>query len=235
MRLLLLLVLVVVLLAPLLLWWDDILRIFAERERVIAEIQAAGAWGPVVLIALAIAQTVVAPIPGQMVNFVAGYIYGLGAGFLYSWLGMFLGTASAMGLARWAGRPVVDRLVSRALLDRLDRLAQERSLGFFFLFFLIPGLPDDLLCFAAGLTRLPLRILLPMAALARIPGLFGAVWLGAEAESLPWPVWVAFSLLGLVAALVVWRYGERLQEVLLRLAGSQRDDAGRHDGPTGTT
>ena len=231
---LLLIVLAAALLAPLLLWWDEIQHIFATRSQVIAEIQAAGAWGPVVLIALAIAQTVVAPIPGQMVNFVAGYIYGLGAGFLYSWLGLILGTAIAMGLARWAGRPVVERLVSRALLDRLDRLAQQRSLGFFFLFFLIPGLPDDLLCFAAGLTRLPLRILLPMAALARIPGLFGAVWLGAEAESLPWQVWVAFSVLGLVAALLVWRYGERVQEVLLRLAGSHKGEPGRHDDPTRT-
>ncbi len=231
MRVLVLLVLAAALLAPLLLWWDDILRIFAERDQIIAEIRAAGAWGPVVLIALAIAQTVVAPIPGQMVNFVAGYIYGLGAGFVYSWLGLILGTSIAMGLARWAGRPVVERLVSRGLLDRLDRLARERSLGFFLLFFLIPGLPDDLLCFAAGLTRLPLRILLPMAGLARIPGLLGAVWLGAEAESLPWQVWVAFTALGLVAALLVWRYGDWLQEVLLRLAGSQGDDAGRQDGP----
>jgi len=230
-RVLLLLLLAAALLAPLLLWWDTIQHVFATRSQVIAEIQAAGAWGPVVLIALAVAQTIVAPIPGQVVNFVAGYIYGLAAGFLYSWLGLVLGTSIAMGLARWAGRPLVERLVSRGLLDRLDRLAQQRSLGFFFLFFLIPGLPDDLLCFAAGLTRLPLRILLPMAALARIPGLLGAVWFGAEAESLPWQVWVVFGGLGLVGIFLSWRYGEQVQELLLRLAGSRRNATGRHDGP----
>ncbi|OQA41184.1 MAG: TVP38/TMEM64 family inner membrane protein YdjZ [Chloroflexi bacterium ADurb.Bin325] len=227
MRALLLLALAAALLAPLLLWRDDIQRIFAERGQVIARIQSAGAWGPAVLIALSIAQTVVAPIPGQMVNFAAGYIYGLAGGFAYSWLGLILGTASAMGLARWAGRPLVARLIGRELLGRLDRLAQQRSLGFFFLFFLIPGLPDDLLCFAIGLTRLPLRILLPMAALARIPGLLAAVWLGARAESLPWQVWAASGVLGLAAAFLIWRYGERVQEALMRLTDPARRAARR--------
>lgn len=227
MRVLLLLALAAALLAPLLLWRDDIQRIFAERGQVIARIQSAGAWGPVVLITLSIAQTVVAPIPGQMVNFAAGYIYGLAGGFAYSWLGLILGTASAMGLARWAGRPLVTRLIGRELLGRLDRLAQQRSLGFFFLFFLIPGLPDDLLCFAIGLTRLPLRILLPMAALARIPGLLAAVWLGARAENLPWQLWAASGVLGLVAAFLIWRYGERVQEALMRLTDPARRAARR--------
>lgn len=218
---------------PLVLWWDKIEPLFASREQVIAEIQAAGAWGPLVLIGLAIAQTLVAPIPGQMVNFVAGYVFGLGGGFLYSWLGMILGTSLAMGLARWAGRPVVERLIGSALVDRLDRLSQGRSLGFFFLFFLIPGLPDDLLCFAAGLTRLPLRVLLPMAALARIPGLLGSVWLGAEVGSLPWPVWVALAAAGLVAAYLLWRYGERVQERLLRLTAPRgsKDELQKKDEP----
>ncbi|MGE5603913.1 MAG: VTT domain-containing protein, partial [Nitrososphaerales archaeon] len=127
--------------------------------------------------------------------------------------------AIAMLLARYAGRPVVERLVSPSLLARVDRFAAGKGLGFFFLFFLIPGLPDDLLCFVTGLTTLPLRIMLPMAAIARLPGLIAAVWLGASAERIPPGVWIALSILGGVILLLFWRYGDQLQEFLVRRLG----------------
>jgi uncharacterized membrane protein YdjX (TVP38/TMEM64 family) len=209
------------LLIPLIIWRNDLLRVFADREQVAAEIRAAGAWGPVVIIGLSVAQTVVAPIPGQMTNFVAGYIYGPWLGLLYSWAGLVLGAAIAMLLARYAGRPVIERLVSPSLLDRVDGLAAGKGLGFFFLFFLIPGLPDDLLCFVIGLTTLPLRIMLPMAAIARLPGLIGAVWLGASAEKISPVVWVVLAIAGLAILLLFWRYGDRLQDFLMHRLGGK--------------
>ncbi len=213
----------VALAVPFLLWGNQMARVFADREQVAAEIRGAGAWGPAVIIALSVAQTVVAPIPGQMVNFVAGYVYGPWLGLLYSWLGLVLGAAVAMLMARYGGRPLIERLVSPGLLERINAAAAGKGLGFFFLFFLIPGLPDDLLCFIVGFTTLPLRIMLPMAAIARLPGLIGAVWLGAEAESIPPALWIVLSILGLVAVLLFWRYGDRFQELLLRGLGGRRN------------
>lgn len=206
---------VALLVIPFILWRDQLGHIFAERDQMVAEIRTAGVWGRLLLIALVAAQTVVAPIPGQVVNFVAGYLYGLGAGLLYSWLGQVLGSALALALARFAGRPIVVRLVGAASLARLEHWAAGRGLSFFFLFFVIPGLPDDLLCFAGGLTRLPLRLLLLLSAVGRLPGLFAAVWLGAYAERLPWQGWLAGGLLALAGAWLLWRFGERIQEALL--------------------
>lgn len=221
-RLLILLGLAVALIAPPVIWREELMHLFANRERIVAEIRAAGAWGPLVVIGLIIAQTVVAPIPGQMVNLVAGYVYGLAAGLLYSWSGQLLGAALAMGLARAAGRPLVERLAPRAALDRLDRLAARQGWRFFFLVFLIPGLPDDLFCFVAGLTRLPLRLLIALSATARLPGLLVSVWLGAYAEEAPWQAWAAGGLLAAVGFWVAWRYGQRIQDAILqRLSGME--------------
>ena len=122
-----------------------------------------------------------------------------------------------MGLARLAGRPLVTRLVSPATLARLDRLAAGRGLGFFFLVFLIPGLPDDAACFLAGLTPLPLPALLAAAAVGRVPGIVAAVWAGAYAERLPWQGWLIGSGIALAAAALLWRYGKQIQDGLLRL------------------
>ncbi len=204
-----------VLIAPLVIWREPIAAVFAQRERVVTTIRGAGGWGPVLLIALYVAQVIAAPIPGQAVNFVAGYLYGFWLGSLYSWLGMLLGSAAAMTLARVAGRPLVARLVSPARLARLDRLAAGRGLGFFFLVFLIPGLPDDAVCFLAGLTPLPLPALIATAAIGRIPGVVAAVWAGAYAERLPWQGWLIGGGIGLAVAALLWRYGKQIQDGLL--------------------
>lgn len=211
------------LVAPLVIWRDQLLGVFADHGRISAEIRAGGAWGPAIIIGLSVVQTVVAPIPGQMTNFVAGYVYGPWLGLLYSWAGLVFGSAIAMLLARYAGRPVIEHLVSTELLTRADGFAADKGICFFFLFFLIPGLPDDLLSFAIGLTTLPLRIMLPMAAVARLPGLLAAVWLGASTAKIPAGLWVALGVLGLTVALFFWRYGDQIQDFLIhRLGGKEQ-------------
>lgn len=208
--------LVIVLAAPLLIWREPIGALFAQRELVIARIRAAGAWGPLVLMGLAVAQTIAAPIPGQVVNFAAGRLYGFTLGIFYSWLAAMVGSTAAMGLARVAGRPLVERLLGSGLLARLDALATGKGLPFFFLVFLIPGLPDDAVCFLAGLTRLPLPALILAAAIGRMPGLAAAVWAGAHAGGWDWRGWVLAGLAALGAAGLAWRYGRGAQERLLR-------------------
>jgi uncharacterized membrane protein YdjX (TVP38/TMEM64 family) len=173
-----------------------------------------------------VGQTIIAPIPGQVVNFVAGYIYGPWAGLLYSWIGMVIGIGIAMAIGRYAARPVVERLVSSAVLFKMDRLAAGKGIPFFVLMFIIPGLPDDVLCFVAGMTRLPLRILWPVAAVARAPGLLVATFLGASAEDIPLPIWIALSAVGLVGLVFIWHYGDRIQALLMQRIGERAEHRG---------
>jgi uncharacterized membrane protein YdjX (TVP38/TMEM64 family) len=201
---------------PIIIWREQIVTIFAQRERVVAAVRSAGGWGPIVIIGLTVAQIVAAPIPGQVINFGAGYVYGFWLGAFWSWVGTVLGSALVMAFARWAGRPLVTRLVSPDLLERLDRLAAGRGLWFFFLVFLVPGLPDDAICFLAGLTPLPLPTLIVVAAIGRMPGIVGAVWVGAYAGRLPWQGWVVLGGLALLGAVIAWRWGDRIQDAILK-------------------
>lgn len=204
------------LILPLILWQDQIRAAFMAPERVAAAVRSAGPWAPLAYIGLYIAQTIVAPIPGQVLNFVAGYLFGFVPGILYTWLGLTLGSITALLLARYLGRPLVQRLVAPAALAKLDRLAARRGLLFFLAVFLIPGLPDDIACFAAGLTSLPLLALIAVSAIGRLPSVVAAVWLGANAYQLPWQGWLILIGLTVVFVLLAWRYGERCQDMLLR-------------------
>ncbi len=208
--------LLAILAAPSLIWRAEIAGLFTDRGRVMALVRAAGAWGPGVLIGLTVAQIIAAPIPGQVVNLVAGYAFGFWQGTLYSWLATLIGSTLAMALARFAGRPLVVRLVSPNALDRLDRFAAGRGLRFFFLVFLIPFLPDDVACFLAGLTPLPLPALIVVAAVGRIPGVITAVWAGSQADRLGWQGGLVAGALILLGVCVAARYGWRLQTALLQ-------------------
>lgn len=202
------------LIMPLLIFREEI-AVFANRQTVQAAVVRAGPWGPAILIGLLVLQTIVAPVPGHMLGMAAGYLYGPWFGLLYVWLGTVLGSSLAMSLARIAGRPLVERLVSPQVLGKLDRFARGRGLPFFFLVFLIPGLPDDMLCFVAGLTPLPLSALIIVAAAARVPGLSVAVWIGTSAEQLGWQGWLALAGVSLLGLILMWRYGEALQKRLM--------------------
>jgi uncharacterized membrane protein YdjX (TVP38/TMEM64 family) len=214
-RYLVALLLFAALILPLILWRDQIRAAFMEPQRLTEAVRSTGPWAPLAFIGLYIAQSIVAPIPGQALNFVAGYLFGFVPGVFYSWLGLILGSAAALLLARYLGRPLVQRLVAPVALEKLDRLAASRGLAFFFAVFLIPGLPDDIACFVAGLTSLPLLALIAISAIGRLPSVVAAVWLGTHAHRLPWQGWLILIGLTVALALIAWRYGERFQDMML--------------------
>lgn len=129
-----------------------------------------GVWAPLVLVGLQALQVVVAPVPGQVLAVAAGYLFGVWWGTAYNMVGITLGSTAAFWLSRRFGRPYVERLVTADALARFDDISGEHARSVLFLAFLIPGLPDDVLCFAGGLTRIPLWQLVVLAVVGRLPG-----------------------------------------------------------------
>jgi uncharacterized membrane protein YdjX (TVP38/TMEM64 family) len=139
-----------------------------------------GPWAPAAFVLLQAAQVVAAPIPGQVLGFVGGYLFGTVAGTVYSLLGVTIGSAIAFGLSRRFGRPYVERVVTADTLDRFDDFAAGNAPFALFVAFLVPGLPDDAICFVAGLTDVPLWKLVAIAVVGRTPGFLLAALVGSE-------------------------------------------------------
>jgi uncharacterized membrane protein YdjX (TVP38/TMEM64 family) len=211
--LLIALVMVVLALGP------EIMEAVQSPEALAEAVRDAGIAGALFVIGIQALQVVVAPIPGQVVNFVAGYVYGFPFGTLLSWLGTVLGAALAMTLARFIGRPLVERLASPSFLARADGLMADKGLAFFFIAFLIPLLPDDAICLVAGLTALPLSALIVAAAIGRLPALAVSVWAGAHAGDMPPTLLVAGAVASVALLALVWRFGERIETAMLEIVG----------------
>ena len=202
--------------AALLVWHRPLLFFFADTAKVQEFVTRFGYWAPLATILLHVAQVLLAPIPGQVIDAVNGYLFGTAWGTVYSLVGVIAGSSLAMALARRFGRPWAERLIRRETLERLDGYSQQRGALFFFLVFLFPFLPDDVACFLAGLTLLPLPELVVLAAIGRLPGIFVANFVGANAAALTRTQITCFTA-GLTAiALAFWRYQEKVEVAMLK-------------------
>ncbi|MBI4777094.1 MAG: TVP38/TMEM64 family protein [Deltaproteobacteria bacterium] len=142
-----------------------------------------GPWAPFVFTSLQALQVVFAPVPGEATGFLGGFIFGFLPGFLYSSVGLTVGSLINLGIGRYVGRGLVERVLPASVLARFDHLLRAKAVFVIFILFLIPGFPKDYLCLVLGMSRLPLRLLLIVAAVGRIPGTLILSLQGASLEA----------------------------------------------------
>lgn len=189
-----------------------------DQEAVKAWIKSTGIWGPLAFIGLQIAQTVFSPIPGNIVGFVGGLIFGWW-GVLLSTIGSTIGYAIVLVLVRKYGRSLVEKLISKELLDKFDYLATEKGSLVFFLIFLIPALPDDVVMCVAGLTKLPIQQLLFMAAVGRLPSVVVTNQLGNSIGNDKIGQAIILTILSLVVVgLCLWK-----RDLIMNLANARKE------------
>ncbi|WP_050048294.1 TVP38/TMEM64 family protein [Halanaeroarchaeum sulfurireducens] len=142
-----------------------------------------GVIAPLVFIVLQILQVIIAPIPGQVFALVAGYLFGGVAGTVYSLTGVIIGSAIAFCLARRYGRSFVEDILHDDVLVRFDGFVERVGIPGLFAIFLVPGIPDDVICFLSGLTTIRLRTFLVIVAVGRFPAYVITVFAGGDFAS----------------------------------------------------
>jgi uncharacterized membrane protein YdjX (TVP38/TMEM64 family) len=166
-----------------------------------------GLFAPLALILVQATQVIVAPVPGQVIALVSGYAFGPVAGTVYSLAGVLLGSAVAFTLAKRFGRPLVEWLLHEDVVAQFDEFVDQVGIPGLFVFVIIPGLPDDAICFLSGLTKWRLRTFLLVIVVGRLPAYVLTVYAGGElaaGETRP-----ALALLGVLAAVSALGYYQR--------------------------
>lgn len=187
-----------------------------SRARLEAFFAAYGDAAVFVFLGAQVLQVIIAPIPGQLVGLLGGYLFGFWYGLALTMTGLALGSLLAMAGARLLGEQLVRRVVPRDLMAQFDYLIARGGLASFFLIFLLPALPDDAVCFIAGLTRLRLWKLMLVCVLGRLPGMAVLTFVGANLGS---EMLLANLTLGLAlgAALLLWLFSEECEAAMKRL------------------
>lgn len=196
-------------------WMSPIGTLFRDQEQLSVWLQRWGRWAPLVTITLHVLQVLTAPIPGTAIDAVNGLLFGPWLGTLYSMTGLMIGSTLVMALTRRFGRPLMERFVNPSSIKRIDQLVKRRGSLVIFLIFLFPFLPDDAVCFLAGLTPIPILELVLLALAGRFPGVFIANLLGSHADSLVLWQWIVVGVLFALATGFIWRFRSEIRERIL--------------------
>lgn len=149
------------------------------RELLQRQLESLGIGGWVAFLGIQVIQVVVAMIPGEPIEILAGILYGPLWGTLTCMLGIFIGSIIVYLLVRKLGMPIVSIFIDPEKFQNLRILQDERRFErIAFLLFFIPGTPKDLLTWAAGLIHIrPLRFFI-LSTIARLPSILTSTLAG---------------------------------------------------------
>ncbi len=208
---------------PVILWHQQIWGLFASTQRLRQWFAGWGIWAPVVFMGIQALQVIVFAIPGEFVQIAGGFLFGGWVGTLLSVAGILIGSTIAFFLARLLGRPFVAALFSADQVERVERLlASPSARTIFFLLFLIPGIPKDILCYVAGASPISFWFFVGASTLGRLPGIAGSSIIGGAAATQRWTVLVIVSAAALALFVAGVLLRPRIQAWLERIAGRSK-------------
>jgi len=184
--------------------------VISDREETARFVAAFGQGAPVVFMLFQILQVVFAPVPGEATGFVGGYLFGAVGGFVYSSIALAIGSMINFYIGRYLGRRYIRRLIPEKHLARFDNLVSQKGVMLIFILFILPGFPKDYLCLFLGLSVLPFKVFILMAAVGRMPGTFMLSLQGAMLFKENYLLLAVAFLVSALAAYLLYRFREPL-------------------------
>ncbi|MDF2653548.1 MAG: DedA family protein [Bacillota bacterium] len=133
-----------------------------------------------IYIGLQVFQIIISVLPGQALQFAAGYAYKFLLGLLFSVIGVALGTVITFYLARLLGKDALHLIFGEEKFSRfVHTLNKKRSFVILFVIFLIPGIPKDIFTYAAGVSEIRIIPFLMLSLGGRLPAMMGSVMMGS--------------------------------------------------------
>jgi uncharacterized membrane protein YdjX (TVP38/TMEM64 family) len=184
--------------------------LLTDREGMRAAVESWGWAAPLMLIGIQIVQVIAAPIPGEATGFIGGYLFGTLPGFIYSSIGLTIGSLINFGIGRMLGERFVRRLVPPERFRRLDRIVNRQGVIALFIMFVIPGFPKDYLSLALGLSTLPVKLFALLTCVGRMPGTLMLSLQGAALYDQSYGLLAVVAVACLALILLAYRYREAL-------------------------
>ncbi|MBR2020810.1 MAG: TVP38/TMEM64 family protein [Clostridia bacterium] len=157
-----------------------LIKSYNNPDEFISVIDGFGVFGFIVMLFIQISQVIVALIPGEIVEFVAGTLYGWFGGLVFCLLGIAVGQCIVFIAVRFLGETLVERAAGSKAMTKYKFLRDEKRLKtVIFILYFLPGTPKDLLTYVVPLTKITLRDFIVISVLARIPSVVTSTLGGA--------------------------------------------------------
>src|SRR3989344_9702389 len=198
-------------------FYDNFLALLANRDELKSFLLQFKLLAPIVLIVFITLQVLFAPIPGQAAGLVSGFLYGPILGTIYSMIGLMIGSYIAFFLSRKFGRPLVEKFVHANTLKKFDHFSKENGLIALFLIYLLPALPDDAICYIAGLTKIRIRVLMIISTIGRLPGFIVLNIIGSGLASQTSKHSIVIFVIFMIISIILFLYKNKIEKVMMNM------------------
>jgi uncharacterized membrane protein YdjX (TVP38/TMEM64 family) len=157
--------------------------IHGDTAEVRVQIDALGAAGPLLILALTLLHTVVF-FPAEIVDAAAGFAYGFLPGMALVMSGWLLSGLVCYAIGHRIARPLLDRWFGAARFERTEATIERGGATLLIAIRLLPIVPFSLVSYAAGAARVPLWRYAWTTAIGYLPITAIAVYFGTRLEGL---------------------------------------------------
>lgn len=134
------------------------LGILEDKNLLVNYMKKFGVFAPIFFVFLQVIQVVFPVIPGGASCLAGVLAFGSFLGFIYNYIGLTIGSTIAFLLSRQYGINLVEKIFQKETVEKyLGYIRNQKFNKIFFLGIFLPGLPDDLLCYVAGLSKMSLK------------------------------------------------------------------------------
>ena len=203
------------------LWQSGFFAAAGSQESLRAYIEDFSPYSHLCFFLIQFLSVILAPIPSNLTAAAGGLLFGTWPAFFLTYGAVMAGSLLVFWLARTLGRDFVDRVVSRKLAEKYQKVIREKTTVFLALAFLLPYFPDDMLCILAGLTPITFGRFALLALFTRPWGLLFASALGGASLSIPLWAMVLIGLAGVMIFVLGMLYGDRLERAILKRLGKE--------------
>jgi uncharacterized membrane protein YdjX (TVP38/TMEM64 family) len=185
--------------------FDDIVRYLREYKNV----------SVLIYLGAQVLQIMISVLPGQAFQFAAGYLFGFFPALLYSIIGAIMGTTVTYYLARFLGEDALCFFLGKEKMKKYTEwLNGPKAYLITFLIYLIPGMPKDLMCYAAGTSRIKFKAFLFLSVVGRTPAMCGSIVFGSMYMKGNYVGMAVFGTICLVALVICLIKKEKLKQLV---------------------
>lgn len=131
---------------------------FESNDVLVKQIKQYGLWGPLFFMIIQIVQVIFPVIPGGASCLAGVLAFGPVEGFIYNYVGLCLGSMISFYLSRHYGMPLIKKMFEQKSIEKYLKYVQSKRFEtIFFWGILLPGAPDDLLCYIAGISGISFK------------------------------------------------------------------------------
>ena len=174
------------------------------QEEFKAKITNSGITGILILFGLELAQIVLAILPGEPIEILAGICFGPIWGTIFLMISVFIVTCIIYFLVKKFGRDFIYEFFPKEKVNKLENsklFKDDKKIELvMIILFLIPGTPKDLLVYIGGLLPIKTSRFLAISTLLRFPSIISSTIAGANIIEGQWKAGISLKISGLTSS-----------------------------------